>query len=214
MVVLCLLVCVGGCSAPAGKLPKQASQVTSSPTTTSSNHDSEQDDGVFTATKLRMIDPCGWLDAAMLRTLGTQPRHFLNDFDFCGYSVKDTKGNDLNVGIVVGRPRAYSADDKVAQIDGLGVAEVQDKTGCVDEIEPTRSQSALGIDIQSSIIFDGDITSLCAAVHKLVPEVISRILTNPPLRTDTRGSLAAIDPCSMVDAQAATVVLGDSRKPM
>lgn len=155
----------------------------------------------FDLASLRQIDPCGLLDANMTAGLGTaQDGSAADGFDFCTENLTDPNGHDLDLSITLGE--AFD-DNPTLTLDGLPVAQQAsgDTSDCYNRII-TQSDPQLGIVVEAD-----DKSDACHYGQLLAQAVINRIRTNPPKRNNT-GSLAALDPCAMVDDATVAAAVG------
>ncbi|HEX3791261.1 MAG TPA: hypothetical protein VHW44_25590 [Pseudonocardiaceae bacterium] len=156
----------------------------------------------FTLAGQRSVDPCGFLDKNTLGGLGSSTEPPTADgFDECDVDLTDSSGNDLDLSITIGEA---ISDKPATQIDGLPVAEqkLTDGSACFERII-TASSPDTGIEVQADVKKDP-----CTPARQLAQSVITRLRGNPPKRSNLSGSLAALDPCTMVDDATAAAAVG------
>jgi hypothetical protein len=161
-------------------------------------------DSAFTTARLRAVDPCGLLDNDTLGAFGTPADPDPSGIDECGDFMHDSAGDDFDVDVTVGE-QLDDVDSATSKADGLPVAEdkASDGEACFEKIV-TQTSPTLGIELQ--IDYDGH--DPCAPARKLATAIVEHIRTDPPLRTNSAGSLAAVDPCTTLDTATASAVLG------
>lgn len=157
-------------------------------------------DAAFTLAKLREIDPCGLLGNNTLAALGTPDTAIPDGLDSCADSMKDRNGNDLDITVTLG---SSITDKPTTVVFGLPVAEheISDGSGCFERII-TQDNPAEGIELEA----EG--RDPCTPARKLAQSVVATIRSNPPKRSGFTGSLAAQDPCLVVDDQTAADAVG------
>jgi hypothetical protein len=159
------------------------------------------DDAAFAPAKLRLISPCGMLDADTVGALGSDSDPVLVDFGECDDDMSDADDNDLDITLTLGdQIDTHSAS---RTIDGLPVSEDHNDEDCAERVI-TQQDPTLAVTVD----VDYESGDPCATALKLVPPIISRIRANPPLLSGADATLAGVDPCGTVDTGTVHDVVG------
>jgi hypothetical protein len=161
-------------------------------------------DPAFTNEKLRELDPCGLLTKDILSALGTPAENNYNDFGECSNYMKDKKGKDLSITMYVGETinDAENADENVGGLPAT-ISELDDHSACfVSAITSTNPNVGLRVQI------GGDGEDLCETGRTVLTGAVDLIRNDPPEREKATGSIATVDPCSLLDATALKTALG------
>lgn len=161
-------------------------------------------DPAFTNDKLRKLDPCGLLTKDILAALGTPADNNVEDFGDCANYMKDKDGKDLSITLYVGETinGAEEADENIGGLPAL-TSELDDHSACFVSVI-TSTNPNFGIRVQ----IGGDGKDLCATGRTLLDGVVKLIREDPPQRDEKTGSIASVDPCSLLDASALKTALG------
>jgi hypothetical protein len=202
LVLLGALAVLAGCSTSAASTAKtDSARTTVAADANSAAQTSSAADVNLSAAKLRLIDPCGLLDAATMAQFGSPQPSTSAGIDACNDDVSDGRGNDLNVTVTVGSD--LSDYNPTGTIAGLPAAEDSDSTACFDRLV-TQRDPVIGIEIQA----DYDKNPSCPVARELAQLVVAHIRSSPPQRADGAGSLATVDPCDTIDDATAAAVDG------
>jgi Protein of unknown function (DUF3558) len=161
-------------------------------------------DPAFTNEKLRALDPCALLTDDILSAFGTPADDSAEDFGNCANYMKDKDGKDLSITLYVGETinGAEGADQNIGGLPAL-TNELDDKTACFVSVI-TSTNPNFGVRVQ----IGGDGDDLCGTGRSLLTSVVDLIREDPPEREQKTGSIANVDPCSLLEAGALKTTLG------
>lgn len=161
-------------------------------------------DPAFTNDKLRGLDPCGLLTEDILAAVGTPAENSTEDFGDCANYMKDKDGKDLSVTLYVGET-INGAEGAEENIGGLPALEnkLDDGSACFVNVV-TSTNPNIGVRVQVG----GDGDDLCGIGRTILTGVVDLIREDPPLREEANGSIAGVDPCSLLDPAALKTTLG------
>jgi hypothetical protein len=161
-------------------------------------------DPAFTSEKLRSINPCALLSDDILSALGTPADNSSEDFGSCSNYMEDKDGKDLSVTLYVGETINNAADAE-ENIGGLPAMwnELDDSSACFVSVITSTNPN---VGIRAQIGGDGD--DLCPVGQTVLAGVVDMIREDPPQREERTGSIASVDPCSLLDPAALKPVLG------
>lgn len=170
----------------------------------------KSNDPAFTNEKLRELDPCGLLTKDVLSPFGTPAENNNNDFGECSNYMKDKENRDLSITLYVGETinGAETADKNIGGLPAM-VSELDDHTACFVSVI-TSTNPNVGVRVQ----IGGDGDDLCPTGEKLLEGVVNLIRDDPPKRDDPTGSIAAVDPCSLLDPAKLKTTLGGADTTM
>lgn len=173
-------------------------------TGTKSTGTPKTNDPAFSNDKLRGLDPCGLLSDDILSALGTPADHSPEDFGNCSNYMKDKDGKDLSVTIYVGET-INNAEDASENIGGLPAVsnELDDSSACFVSVV-TSTNPNVGIKVQ----IGGDGDDLCGVGRTVLTGVVDMIREDPPQREERTGSIAAVDPCALLEPAALKPAIG------
>jgi hypothetical protein len=162
-------------------------------------------DPVFSNDELRKLDPCALLSDDLLSALGTPDDNRVQDFGSCSNYMEDKDGKDLSVTVYLGETlnNAEEADQNIGGLPAFE-SELDDKTACfVNAVTSTNPN--IGLRVQIGGEKDQD---LCAIGRTVLESVVTTIREDPPERDGAKGSIAALDPCSLLTSDQLKVPLG------
>ena len=162
-------------------------------------------DPVFANDELRKLDPCGLLTDDILAAVGTPAESRVQDFGSCSNYMTDKNDDELSVTIYVGETinGAEGADKNIGGLPAME-SELDDHSACFVSVI-TSTNPNFGIRVQ----IGGDGEKLCEIGTTVLTAAVELIRTDPPVRQDKRGTIAATDPCTLVDAAAMNTALGE-----
>lgn len=162
-------------------------------------------DPEFTNDKLRKLDPCGLLTKDILSAVGTPAENSVDDFGDCANYMKAKDGKDLSVTLYVGET-INGAEDADKNIGGLPAfdSELDDHSACFVNVV-TSTNPNIGIRVQ---IGGDDDADLCAVGQTILTGVVDLIRKDPPEREAATGTIAAADPCTLLEPGALKTLLG------
>jgi hypothetical protein len=171
---------------------------------TSSTGTPKANDPAFSNEVLRGLEPCGLLTDDILSAVGTPDRSEPQDFGDCANYMKDKDGEDLSVTLYVGDTigGADDADDNIGGLPGFE-SKLDDGSACfVNAITSTNPNIGLRLQIA------GGRDDLCELGRTILTGVVDLIREDPPERDKETGSIATLDPCTLLEANALKTVLG------
>jgi hypothetical protein len=154
-------------------------------------------DPAFSNEELRKLEPCGLLSEDILASLGTPAKNRMQDFGSCSNYMEDKAGNDLSITIYVGETLngATDADENIGGLPAFE-SELDDGSACfVSAVTSTNPN--IGIRVQVG----GEGKELCATGRTVLTGIIAIVRDDPPMRDEKRGSIAATDPCGLLDTE-------------
>lgn len=164
----------------------------------------KSNDPAFANDTLRKLDPCALLSEDILAALGTPAQNRLQDFGSCSNYMEDKDGKDLSITLYVGETisDASEADQNVGGLPATE-SELDDSSACFVSVV-TSTNPNFGIRVQVG----GDGEDLCETGRTVLAGVVTTIREDPPEREDKAGSIAATDPCALVEPEALKPALG------
>jgi Protein of unknown function (DUF3558) len=178
---------------PAGEAPEKTTSGAEPP-------EAKANDPAFAPEKLRLIDPCGLLDAEVLGAVGKPAESNHDGFDECANYMEDDKGDELNITLTLGDAvgNAVDADQNIGGLPGM---EKMLDTGDACFVTAVTSTSPnLGIVVQVG----GGGEKLCDVGRTVMTSVIERIRADAPRYDLAKGSLADIEPCTLFKPETLT----------
>ena len=202
VVALCLVGC--GAKVDLSKVTYTRTTVPPAGRTTTSGPP-KTNDPAFTAAKLRGIDACALLDKDILTKVGTPDENDVIDFSRCSNFMKDLEGNDLSITVTLGEGLLEDPAEADKNIGGLPAfsSELDDHTACFVNVV-TSTNPNIGIRVQ---IGGDDDADLCAAGQTILTGVVDLIRKDPPEREAATGTIAAADPCTLLEPGALKTLL-------
>jgi len=167
-------------------------------------------DPAFANEKLRELDPCGLLTKDILSSVGTPADHSSEDFGECSNYMKDKDGKDLSITLYVGETisGAERADENIGGLPAME-SKLDDSSACFVSVV-TSTNPNFGVRVQ----IGGDGEDLCPTGRTVLGAVVDLIRNDPPKREEKTGSIANVDPCTLLDAAALKTALGGTDTTM
>ncbi|MFB9432763.1 hypothetical protein [Streptoalloteichus tenebrarius] len=158
----------------------------------------------FALDKLRAIDPCKLLDKEFLSQLGTPNEPTLGGYSKCSNYMKDKAGKKLSVSMTIGESLlGVKTNAEVAGLHAHVDGESIGKT-CFVKAVTQGGKMPMGLTFQIGVD-EGD---ACAPGRRIVEYVVERVRKQPPQRAAEPGTLATIEPCSLLDQAGRAEALG------
>lgn len=159
---------------------------------------------------LRATNPCDLLTDEVLGIVGTPEENLYQDFSTCANYMTDKSGNELNITLYLGETWAgdpAEADKEIAGLRGR-VDPLDSGDACFNEVitDPSANWS---IKVQTS----GAAEDLCTPGTEVLTAVINLLRDSPPASGVEDGSLAGVDPCTVVDESVLTEAAGPGVTP-
>jgi hypothetical protein len=161
-------------------------------------------DPAFANDELRKLDPCALLAEDILASLGTPAENRVQDYGSCSNYMQDKDGKDLSITLYVGE-KLNGATDADQNIGGLPAfeSELDDGSACfVNAVTSTDPNFGLRVQVGG----EGD--ELCAHGRTVLTAVVATIREEPPERQERRGSIASVDPCTLLDTDRIKTAVG------
>jgi len=161
------------------------------------------DSGRLSAEGLRLIDPCGLLDPAVLAEFGVPDDNVGQDFDGCRNYMSDAGGASLNLSVRVGDPLTSSDVDKASEPIGEFLARTTTVEGaCFVTLVMDGVDPPVGVTVQSGY----QTADPCPAARAVAADAARRLPTTAPVRQPVSASLLPLDPCTLPGALPGTAV--------
>ncbi|KAA9162088.1 DUF3558 domain-containing protein [Amycolatopsis acidicola] len=168
------------------------------------------DDPAVTLDVQRLVDPCALMDPASMASLGTEDEdaRYSDDLGECHDQLTDAGGKQLRLALTLGDLLTSSADTQ-GTLEGLPLqVDKLDDTSCLVSVYTSRNPG-LGISVQTD--YDGG--NSCNAGQTALQKVLQRMHNNPARLNQPKGTLLAVDFCTLVDDATITSTLGKGSKP-
>ena len=173
-------------------------------TETGSTGKPKANDPAFSNEKLRALDPCGLLTKDILSAVGTPADDSNEDFGECSNYMKDKDGKDLSITVYVGETisGAERADKNIGGLPAME-SKLDDSTACFVSVV-TSTNPNFGVRVQ----IGGDGDDLCATGRTVLTAIVDLIRNDPPKREERTGSIANVDPCTLLEPAGLKTALG------
>jgi uncharacterized protein DUF3558 len=165
-------------------------------------------DPAFSNDELRKLDPCALLSEDILAPLGKPADNRMQDFGSCSNYMEDKAGKDLSITLYVGET-LNGATDADQNIGGLPAfeSELDDGSACfVSAVTSTNPNFGLRVQV------GGEGEELCATGRTVLTGVVAVVRDEPPAREEKRGSVASVDPCTLLEPEQITTAVGADTK--
>jgi hypothetical protein len=161
-------------------------------------------DPAFSNDKLIVLDPCALLTDDLLSSLGSPDDNQAEDFGNCANYMTDKDGKDLSITLYVGETIS-GAEEATENIGGLPALSnpLDDGTACFVSVI-TSTNPNIGIKVQVG----GEGEQLCDVGKTILTSVVDQIREDPPEREKRTGSVADVDPCSLLDSATLAPAIG------
>ncbi|WP_159447758.1 DUF3558 family protein [Streptoalloteichus hindustanus] len=161
-------------------------------------------DPAFAVDKLRQVDVCKLLDKEMLSQLGTPGEPSMAGYSKCSNYMKDKAGKKLSISVTVGDSLlGVKANAEIGGLQANVDGETIGKT-CFLKVVTHGGRLPMGVSFQVAVD-EGD---PCAPARRVAEQVVERIRKQPPQRPAEPGTLATVEPCSLLDQAGRAEALG------
>lgn len=148
--------------------------------------------------KIRTVDACKLLDAQALKGIGEPAgQTYADDNSECTAPITDGSGRRVTLNLTIGDLMPGVGDNPTAGLEGLPMQEHTYDRSCSIEVA-TSQDPDLGI--RMNAMADNGLAP-CVDGRKATAKVIGQLKKDPPKIKVAKGSLAGVDPCSVVDSK-------------
>jgi hypothetical protein len=162
---------------------------------TTATGEPKANDPAFSNDKLIKIDPCGLLTEDVLASVGEPGENKMEDYGNCSNYMKDKDGKDLYITFYIGETisGAEEADENIGGLPAFE-SELDDGSACfVNAVTSTNPNVGLRTQV------GGDGEDLCEVATTVLTAGIEQIREDPPEREEANGSIAGLNPCSLLE---------------